>query len=99
MIIRFDIDLKNSKTEQSFNLRVIFMAFLVIIHFSIFHVLHYMKLAIKLHWLSNQGALEEERRKEEVFVGRTASRLSRRESLEAVRKRLESEKEKRSKND
>ena len=40
------------------------------------------------HWLSNQGVLEEERRKEEVFVGRTASRLSRRKSLEAVKKRL-----------
>ena len=40
------------------------------------------------HWLSNQGALEGERRKEEVFVGRTASRLSRRESLKVVKKRL-----------
>ena len=43
------------------------------------------------HWLSNQGSLKEERRKKEVFVGRTASRLSRRKSLEAVRKRLGSE--------
>ena len=49
-------------------------------------------LLAEKHWLSNQGALKEERRIEELFVKRTASRLSRRESLKAVRKKLGSEK-------
>ena len=40
------------------------------------------------HWLSNQGALEEERRKEEVFVERTASRISRKELLKTVRRKI-----------
>ena len=44
-----------------------------------------------MHFLLNQEALEGERRKEQGFVGRTASRLPKEESLKAVRKRLGSE--------
>ena len=45
-------------------------------------------LVAEKHWLSNQGALEEERRKEEVFVERTASRISRKELLKTVRRKI-----------